>query len=278
MLENILKIENKYDVFIFDLCGVIWNGAAIESQAEETLKTLKSKGKEIILLSNAPVRGFRAEESYKERGIIKGTHYDSLITSGDLAYDYFSHDKNEYKFYTIGMKNPELFKDSKYKETNNLKEADFVYIGIPRIFENGNWEDVTSIEPFEEELKKIYKSNKTLICVNPDLKAYGNHHQKMIITEGSLALYYENLGGEVEYIGKPYPEVYDFALKDCDVDDSRILMIGDTLETDILGANSYGIKSALVSTGISNDNMLEEGLYDIKEYARALDIIPTHFL
>ena len=42
----------------------------------------------------------------------------------------------------------------------------------------------------------------------------------------------------------------------------RILMVGDTLETDILGAASLGLKTALTTSGISYKNMTDEGEFD----------------
>lgn len=278
MLEKILKQQQKFDVFIFDLFGVIWDGKKIINSAPAVLQKLKELEKEIIILSNASVRSYEVEKAYIERGLLKGIHYDSITTSGDLAYDVFTNDKRALKYYTIFRPNPELFVDSKYKETTNLKDADFVYIGIPQFLENGTWQNSLTIEPFEEELQKLHKMGKTLICVNPDLKAHKETHEEAVICQGAIALYYQKLGGTVEFIGKPYPEVFDFALRDCEADDSRILMIGDTLETDILGANAYGIKSALIATGISYENMLAEELSDIKEYAKALDIEPNIYL
>lgn len=278
MLDNILRLENKFDVFMFDLFGVIWNGTQIINNAEQTMQSLKEKGKQVIILSNAPILAEEIEKKYAERGLIKGKHYDSITTSGDLAYDYFSNDNKDLKYFIFGKPNPAIFAKSKYKEVTTPEDADFIYCGIPSRKEGDKWSFEKDIKPFEEELKKFKKLNKIMICINPDLKAHLSENE-MMICEGAAAIYYQEIGGDVEFIGKPYPEVFDFALRDCgEVDDDRILMIGDTLETDILGANSYGIKSALVPNGVSYINMLEEEIDDIKEYSRSLDIKPDYFL
>ena len=54
-------------------------------------------------------------------------------------------------------------------------------------------------------------------------------------------------------IGKPFSRIVDMALEKVQfitgssIDMSRIGMVGDTLHTDILGANSIGIKSILMT-------------------------------
>ncbi|KJV53838.1 HAD hydrolase, IA, variant 1 family protein [Orientia tsutsugamushi str. Gilliam] len=59
------------------------------------------------------------------------------------------------------------------------------------------------------------------------------------------------MGGKVVYSGKPHSEIFQAVLNTLalNVKKKKILMIGDTLETDILGANNIGIDSALVLTG-----------------------------
>ena len=53
----------------------------------------------------------------------------------------------------------------------------------------------------------------------------------------------------VKRIGKPFPEVYDWALQKCGVtttDKSRVCMVGDSLETDVAGAAAAGIAAVWV--------------------------------
>lgn len=52
--------------------------------------------------------------------------------------------------------------------------------------------------------------------------------------------------------GKPYPAIFQASLKALGVDPAEALMVGDRLETDILGANQLGIPSAAVLTGVTS--------------------------
>ena len=65
---------------------------------------------------------------------------------------------------------------------------------------------------------------------------------------------YAELGGKVEWIGKPYKEIYRAALDlvgNPRLD--RVVGIGDSIEHDIVGAKNAGIASALVRSGILAD-------------------------
>ncbi len=52
--------------------------------------------------------------------------------------------------------------------------------------------------------------------------------------------------------GKPYPAIFQTALKTLGAVPEQALMIGDRLETDILGANRMGIQSAALLTGVTS--------------------------
>ena len=277
MPDNILGLINKFDVFLFDIYGVIWNGKAPIVGATEVMTAIRKAGKKVVLLSNGTERQEKAELSNAKRGFIKGVHYDKIITSGELAYTVFSEDERKLKFYQFGRRNETLFADSKYIEEEKFSaNVDFVYVGVPQLLENEKWKDCLTTSPFEKELQSYKKCSVPLVCANPDMKAHASQYDEAVIRQGSIARYYQDIGGDVEFFGKPYPQIYDFALQDINVPNDRILMIGDTLETDILGGNSYGIKTALMLTGITYENMQSEGFSSIEEYCAELKIYPNY--
>jgi 4-nitrophenyl phosphatase len=62
-------------------------------------------------------------------------------------------------------------------------------------------------------------------------------------------------------IGKPSPTLYQMALKHLGADPERTLVLGDRLETDILGAVLLGLKSALVMSGVTTREQLAASDY-----------------
>ena len=88
-----------------------------------------------------------------------------------------------------------------------------------------------------------------MICANPDLVVM--HGAKLALCAGALAKWYEDKGGKVRWHGKPYRSVYDSCLALLGVADrSRILAVGDSLRTDIAGADAAGLDSLFVVGGI----------------------------
>ena len=49
------QLVDKYDNFLFDCDGVLWNGSDIIEGANEGLMYLKSNGKQVILISNTTI-------------------------------------------------------------------------------------------------------------------------------------------------------------------------------------------------------------------------------
>ncbi len=74
--------------------------------------------------------------------------------------------------------------------------------------------------------------------------------------------------------GKPYPAIFQAALKKLNAEVEETLMVGDRLETDILGANKIGLDTAAVLTGVtSREEILAK---DIKPDFIYQDIAALH--
>lgn len=64
------------------------------------------------------------------------------------------------------------------------------------------------------------------------------------------------VGRLATFAGKPEPEIFQVALERFSIVPEHTLMVGDRLDTDVLGANRAGLKSALVLTGIDSAKTL----------------------
>lgn len=276
MPENILDLSDNFDLYVFDIYGVLWNGKSVISGADRTLEALKDAGKKVLIMSNGTALSPQIEAGYAKRGFVKGRHYDRIVSSGDAYRAYVINDKRALSFYQFGRPSRVLFEGSRYIELATPEEADFVYAGVPQTFDGEIWRDYLTIEPLSDELLHLIKMGKTLVCVNPDLKAFENQYDEPVIRQGSVAKFYAENGGDVEYWGKPYGNIYDYALRNDPTPRERMLMIGDTLQTDILGGKNYGMKTVLIRRGISEMNMREAGMTDMRAYAQSLNIVPDY--
>ncbi|HRW58234.1 MAG TPA: TIGR01459 family HAD-type hydrolase [Chlamydiales bacterium] len=268
-----LDICDNYDALLLDAYGVFWNGnaAGLIPGAKQAMEKLKNKNKVIGILSNATQPSEKEITKLQKHGLIQGIHYDFLLTSGEVAKNIFLNNQLPFqtpnnKFYLFGGIHPHypspliLFENSQYQHTENLKEADFIYISIPHI----NGENQTDPFVFEEKIQKIKEHNLPMVCANPDEFAHEGKPPVAVVRQGSIAKIYNNIGGEVFYIGKPYSPAYIEAMKFFNkhsiYDLKKILMIGDTPATDIEGANRFGLDSALITKhGNMKDQITKNG-------------------
>jgi HAD superfamily hydrolase (TIGR01450 family) len=291
--DDIFSVADLYDTFFIDMYGVLFDGSELYSGTLATLKKLKEMGKKIVLVSNTSQLSSDAMRGYTERGMNRGTHYDHFVTAGELLHNILVHHKDVFnkqigkelssvKYLFMG--NTNVFKDTEISRADTYEDADLVYVASPRSHygsvrvdnlydENGNkveieafldrdWKTLRDdqgrqgLAEFALQLEKLSALGKTLFLSNPDVFAPfriddGKHP---VATQGAIGFYYEKVfGGKVLYFGKPFVEIFEFAKKVSSSENDKILMIGDTLWTDVLGAHNAGIDSALVMTGISGE-------------------------
>ncbi len=122
-------------------------------------------------------------------------------------------------------------------------------------------------------LNLLRHRNIPVIVANSDA-IYPVSNNNVSIATGGIAKLVENrLGREFIHFGKPDSQMFMYAFEDVNRTNeykrSDILMVGDTLHTDILGGNKFGVATALV---LSGNTRLEN--YDLN--VRSLGIIPDH--
>jgi HAD superfamily hydrolase (TIGR01459 family) len=291
IFPSLLDVSEPFTAILLDAYGVFWDGNALGSLrgSEDTMEKLVKSGKVVGILSNSSQLTSKEIEKLHRHGIVQGQHYHFMVTSGEVAKSIFSGENLPFptpkkRFRLFGEAHPSfsshfgIFQDSFFKETKNLDEADFIYISIPHI------KGVDQLDPnvFMSEIERLLERKLPMVCTNPDKFAHEGFPSKRVVRQGSIASLYEQMGGQVFYIGKPYPQVFVAAMNQFiergihKPDD--ILMVGDTPETDVRGAHHYGMSSALVvETGIMADRALDEGLENVVRGLSAEDY-PDFFI
>lgn len=269
---SLLHIAHLHRGFCLDAYGVFWgsNSSGLFPGSQETMKALVNSGKIVGILSNSSQLAEKEIAKLNRHGIRKGEHFHFLITSGEVARQKIVSQELPFptprKRFFLSCNNPQyiphraIFQNTPYTETDDIREADFIHIGIPHL----NGEDQTDPSLFKSEVLRLRVSGLPMVCTNPDRFAHEGNPPKAVVRQGSIAAMYQELGGEVFYIGKPYENVYQaameqfrhFQIPEC----KDVLMVGDTPETDIRGAHGIGMASALVTkTGIMADRIQEKG-------------------
>lgn len=271
---SVLEISDSFKGILLDAYGVFWGGndVGVLPGSKELMEHLVKSGKIVGILSNTTVLALKEKEKLEKHGLIEGKHFHFLVTSGEVARDLLLNEKlpfktSKKKYWPIFATHPKfssekaIFKDTPYLETQDIRLADFIYISIPHL----EGADQTNPHLFEERVFKLKDANIPMMCVNPDRFAHEGNPPQAVVRQGSIAAMYEELGGKVFYIGKPSTLAYKAALKYfCQshiFHPEEVLMIGDTPETDIRGAISFGMSAALVTqTGIVADRICQHGL------------------
>lgn len=251
MNYNILPLETivkNYDALLIDLWGVIHDGYAPYENAINFINKMVSDKKPITFLSNSPRPGLVSKKILMDWGI--NLENITIYTSGDavreqlVTWDDEVFSKLGKKFYHLSeIRNTDLLSNLNVDRTDDITEANFLLL-------TAYIDDDENIETFDYLFQEAISLNIPAICANPDLTI--QHGPQMRYCAGTFAERYKKLGGTVYYYGKPYQKVYDTVINKylaMNIQKSKILMIGDTLETDIKGAENANIDSALVLTG-----------------------------
>ena len=205
----------------------------------------------MLLLSNAP----RPCESVKlqlESFAVPRSCYDGVVTSGDLTQNLFAERTANGRAFRVFHVGPD----------RDLP----LFEGFPRVARVAfpHAEAIVCTGPFDdtkdgpEDYRELWTRARAralpLVCANPDLVV--QRGDQLIYCAGALGKLYEEMGGEVHYLGKPHLPVYDFVadrLREINgrtIDRTHWLAIGDGLKTDILGADRAGIDALLITGGV----------------------------
>ena len=262
-MNSFMESAENFDILLFDNYGVITFGQGISKAVLKQMERLKNMGKTIIILSNSSASVAASETKYTAKGLLKGVHYDKILTSGEYASSVVRRGKllvNGKRMYVFGTANfkrpedklPDMFKGTDYTVVDNLSDADFIYCGVPQI----NGEDRIVLEDFIPKIKKCLDSGLAMVCSNPDWRA--SEGGRFVVRAGLISKVYNELGGNTLIFGKPSSSIFKLALRGLNVSKDKVLMVGDTLRTDILGAVHAGIKSCLVVEGGMTEYTLNE--------------------
>jgi HAD superfamily hydrolase (TIGR01459 family) len=264
----LISILEKYDLFLLDLWGVVHDGSHLYPGVEKTVRWLHENDKKIIFISNAPRRSRRVKVVLKSFGI-EDTMYDDAVSSGEVGYQWLKDGKAPWgkKYYYLGpAKDSDVLEGLDFVRVDDIKLADF-------LLNVGYGSEEQSDFDFGPLLRGAKGQELPMLCLNPDLEVVKITGERFPCA-GILGKEYARLGGDVTWFGKPYPEIYDFCTEGWEIPKSKILAVGDSLETDIPGAKAFGIDSMLITGGILKKNSEPE----VARMCKELGLEPNYVL
>jgi len=283
LLSGLGEIAGRYDGLILDLWGVLHDGTAPFPGVVDALSRLKQAGKRLCVLSNAPRRAHLVEQRMNAIGLVRGL-YDHVHSSGEEAWQHLLRRDDPFyaalgrRCYHIGpARDDNMLEGVDLERVAKIEEAEFILNTGP-----SGWDE--TVEQYEALLREARARDLPMVCANPDLVVVSQGRRA--ICAGVVAQRYEALGGRVRWHGKPFRPVYETCFAALGIADRRrILAVGDSLRTDIAGANAAGIASLLVTGGIHAEEFgLVGGQPDLDRLVEAVaasghrpDAVIAHF-
>lgn len=251
IISGLSQIAGNYDALVSDVWGVVHNGVAAFPGAADALANFRKTRGPVVLLTNAPRPWPVVAKQLMHFGV-PGDAYDAIVTSGDLTRAEITaraaaHGGPLPSLYIGPDRDLGIFDHEHVHRTDLEKAAVIICTGPYK-------DDVETPEEYRGLLRQAAERKLPFICANPDLIV--QRGDRIIYCAGSLAQLYEQLGGEVWYAGKPHLPVYsqvDRAVAQAagrTIPRTQMLMAGDGLKTDVLGANRAGLPVLLITGGI----------------------------
>lgn len=246
-------VIQQYDAIFFDAFGVLKNYNGLIEGVTETIYKIHNDQKQLFILTNDSSRSpFELAKRYQQQGIDLITE-ENMISSGMLAREYLQLKIKKGTIAYLGTKNSAHYVENLGLPTLPISEVqpeNFSDISaLVLLDEEGfNWESDLS-----KSINLLRHKNIPVVVANTD-RTYPVSNNQINIAIGGIANMLEDIVGK-RFIrfGKPDVPLFIYAYEKLSaiksIPKDRILMVGDTLHTDILGGNKFGIHTALVLTG-----------------------------
>jgi HAD superfamily hydrolase (TIGR01450 family) len=256
---TIEEVIARYSALLLDAYGVLAHSEGALPGAAELINRLNRTGKPYYMLTNdASMLPTSRARRYQGYGL--PIPPERIITSGGLLKGYFeAHKLRGARCVALGPEDSARY----VEDAGGLVVAPTEDFDVFVIGDQAGFPFLETVDAVLSALfRKLDRQEKPhLVLPNPDL-IYPAANQGFGIASGSVALIFE-AALELRYphradlrfvrLGKPYPAIFEEALRRSDTFD--MVMIGDQLETDIRGANAFGLDSVLIETGVTPPDM-----------------------
>lgn len=241
---------DKYSSFLLDLDGVVYLNQQPIPDAVEFVKLLRNMGKKVLFLTNNS-RYTRSQYREKLQGMGIESSEEEFITASVATANFLeeNYDLAGKAVYFIGGKGLEEALSGTGLRLVAGEEgtaADFVVVG---------WDTELTYEKLRIACLALH-AGAAFVATNSD--ATFPAPDGLWPGAGAIVAALETAAGrEALVVGKPNPFMLEAALSLTRAKADSTLMIGDRLETDILGGWRAGLDTCLVLSGVARRTDLE---------------------
>lgn len=269
---NAKELLSEYDALLLDAYGVLVNGSGPLPHAKEFMEYLEKTKKDYLIVTNnasSPISSIARSFQKNELFIPE----DKILSSGSLISPWVLENfDTSPRVLFMGSNLSQSLLDEAGCSVTNLKdytrdsEENFDLLVIC------TQEDKDFRSSFEKMMSYLFSAFEKntfpkLILPNPDLiypkdeKSFGIVSGMIAhMLEGALKLRFPRGEFKIQALGKPGSYIFEQAKNR--FPGKKLLMVGDQIETDVKGAHTNGIDSALMLGGVvCEKNLSPEGAY-----------------
>ncbi len=246
-------------VVIFDLDGVLYRGEQPMPGAVETVRRLRAAGKRVLYATN---NSTRTRQEYVERLREFGfpSELDDVVTSAWATARYLVQKglrpRDPFVVGAAGLR-AELREAGllerehpvrPYREPPDGPPADLVVVGLHQTV---TYDDLA-------EAQRALLAGAPFIAANKDVSY--PVEGRLLPGAGSIVAALEAASGRVAVcVGKPEPFMLQEALRRAGASGEEALVVGDSLQTDVLAAHRVGALGVLITTGVTTEAAAASG-------------------
>jgi len=225
---------------LLDMGGVLYEGDKVIEGAVEAIKELKKDYKIRFLSNTSRVTSKRLIEKLKKFGF--EIFQNEIFTALDASKLFLKSRKSS--AFVIGTDEAEEFFD-------DLKDYSLEFVLVCDAYKNFNYDNLNIAFRYLDEGKGFLATN-----IN---RYFKDNDGELSLDAGGFVKCLEYASGKsAKVLGKPNCEFFSLAISDMGLKKEEILIVGDDIEGDILGAKACWLKTAMVKTGkFKNEDLLK---------------------
>lgn len=266
-VSSLGDLAARFDLFLLDAFGVLNVGEGAIPSAPGAMAALQATGKRLMVLTNgATLPASAALAKYRRLGFDFAAR--DVIASRDAMAEALAEHRDVAHWGVMAASVSRLEELPAHCEMLGDDPAPYGRAEGFLLMSTIEWPPART----ELLLSALAERPRPVLVGNPDIVA--PREDGLSVEPGHIAHLLADLPGvSPRFFGKPFGNVYDMALARAGgVARDRVLMVGDTLHTDILGGAAAGVKTALVT---------DHGLFagrDVSPFIEESGIVPDFIL
>jgi ribonucleotide monophosphatase NagD (HAD superfamily) len=259
-IAGVLEVADRYDLFVLDAFGVLNRGDEVLPEGLAAVRALRGMGKRVCVLTNDASAEPQALASRHAR---RGYDFQAgeIVSGLVLLAAELSRAAQGWTLVGTEAAGPRNGRLKRWDGSDAGLDAAEGFVWL----ETDDWDEARQ----RRFVESLVRRPRPVLVANPDVMApypdFLSADPGWFVNRAADAA-----GVRPRFLGKPFPAVYEalFA-RYPEIPKTRILAVGDSPHTDVLGARSNGLDVLLVESGVLQGR-------DALALCREAGLLPTY--